>query len=156
MTADPALTAASGLLDEDKATRPARAGCAAGTMILAPRGLIPVERVDPGTHIITADGIHHAVRIDRHSRVQVYRVTAEDGRWLRASGAHRVRTRDASGRPVWTRVDQLRPGDIVETDNRHASILSVESDGTDDVYAIHEPFTGTCVANGYISGAGEV
>jgi hypothetical protein len=128
------------------------AGVAAGTMILAPRRWIPVERLAPGTHISTTNGIHHAVRIDRHSRVPVYRVTAEDGHWLRASGALRVRTRDADGRPAWTRVDQLRPGDVVETDNGHAPVLSVEPDGADDVYAIHEPFTGTCVANGCISG----
>ncbi len=127
-------------------------GCAAGTPILAPRGWVPIERLDPGTHISTVNGIHHAVRIDRHSRVPVFLVETEDGQRLRASGACLVRTR-ASDDPrerAWTRVDVLRAGDTVDTHLGPRRVASVSPDGAEDFYLLHEPHTRTYIAGGYI------
>jgi hypothetical protein len=127
-------------------------GIAPGTLILAPRGWVPVERLAPGAHIDTADGIHHVARIDRYSLVPLVLVGMDDGQRLRASGACRVRTPapgDLHGYR-WTRVDALRPGDLVDTHLGPRRVAAAVADGADDVYQVHEPRTGTCIAGGLI------
>jgi hypothetical protein len=131
-------------------------GIAPGTLILPPSGWVPVERLAPGTHIDTADGVHHVARIDRYNVVPVVLVETDDGQRLRASGACRVRT-PAPGDPRgcrWARVDTLRPGDLADTHLGPRRVAAVAADGADDVYQVHEPRTGTCIAGGLICLAG--
>lgn len=110
------------------------------TLVTSSKGLVRLDSIIEGDSIYTIKGIGKVERIEKHISQPIFKVTLKSGQVLRATAGHIFHVK----RAWWdtnTRLDQLKPGDILRL-----------CPGIPPRNSIQNPFKGTDRDYGFLLG----
>ncbi len=121
----------------------------ADTEVMTNFGRTCIKHIKTDLHKAIIDGKEYTIsRLLYQSYKPIFRLTTVNGLFAVVTADHKFRCNDA-----WTRLDELKVGDVIAVEDynrREDSVLSIEACGMGPVYDITVPDLGFFVGNGII------